>query len=129
MAPVGFRKLVEPVVDGNTIARMHEKSGVARSTVERWVNRMHADGECHIGAWERSSGAMAPVYRMGPGKDQPQPGAMTGAEYCRRHRAKLRVEDRYDTFLARRRAGRTIANAKAGKLLDPITAAICRRAA
>lgn len=110
----------------NTIARMTAQSGLSRITVQRWVKRMHAAGECHIVAWERTCGAWAPVYQSGAGEDKPcHLRRLPGASYSRKHRRAVRADvERHMSELAKRRAASAVARAREGKMTDPIVAAL-----
>lgn len=130
-AALSQRKLVEDALPG-TAVRIMKESGLGRTTVWRWVRQMmDADPrEAHIGRWERTIGASAPVYVKGPGKDAKRPKPFTIAQLSARHRALARSDGRWDFRLALNRA-RWAANGGRSKrpsfTKDPLLALFYRK--
>ena len=73
--------------------------GVGYNCIRKWLRRMHADREIHIGGWERSTTYLVPLWTLGSAKDKPWPGRKPRKEYTDRYRAIHR-----DRYLASHRA-------------------------
>ncbi len=93
MPPVGERATVKAALPGN-IEQLVEKTGLAESTIRRWLVRMRKaePKEAHIVGWKRKCGGMAPRYAAGPGKDMKKPKARSNAQYSQKWRAARKVE-------------------------------------
>jgi len=75
-------------LDYRQVARIAELSP---NTVKNagYLDALVAQKKIHIVEWRRSrNGPMRPVYDAGPGRDAPQPQALSRAETSKRHRAK-----------------------------------------
>jgi|SRR5471030_1751024 len=114
MSQIGFKSLIVRALPG-TISDLVKKSGCAESTIRRWLNRMRADGECHIARWRRTGGSLTPFYVAGRGVDAVcNLKARTNAQYCRRSRAKMQGTEHGDVQHARELA-RKVADRSAAK--------------
>jgi hypothetical protein len=60
-----------------TLVQLRKRTGLARSTVARCIQRLHAAGDCHVLTWvESAGGPNAPylaVYKLGKGRDAAPP--------------------------------------------------------
>lgn len=124
MPGVGYRNRVLCALPA-TRPEIEAKTGVSKNSVWRWVQELHAAGECHIGAWRRPArGKYMPVYVAGPGKDKPCPfKPLTEAQKSKRHRRKARADGRWDERLAKMRARYWADRAQP----DPLVAALFGR--
>ena len=86
------------------------------STFHKWMCRLRAAEEIHIGRWERTRGNFAAVYVRGPGKDARRPRRLTQSELQARYRASLKRAGLYEDYLADiRRYGARYRRAKGQK--------------
>jgi hypothetical protein len=112
MPPVGFRSLIARALPG-TMNDLVRNSGCAESTIRRWLHRLRAEGECHIGGWRRNAGGPTPYYVAGPGKDaRCNLKTFTNAECSRRSRARMKGTEHGDVMLAKNRARQVVERAK-----------------
>lgn len=96
MPPVGERSTVAAALPGY-IEDIVLKTGLAESTIRRWLNRMRlADHKTvHIARWKRKNGGMAPYYVLGDGVDATKPKPHSQAQYSRKwrkHRREKKAE-------------------------------------
>lgn len=111
MPPVGFRRLVEEALPG-TYGELIERTGLAESTVKRWIKVMRAEGKVFISAWRRCignpghGGQFMPRFAVGENrKDRPCPfKASTSTETSTRHREKAKKTGEWAHMLARSNA-------------------------
>ena len=78
-------------LDYREIARY---SGLSPHTVKNsgFLAALIAQGRIHIGDWRRSAhGPLSPLYRLGAGEAAPKPAALSGAQKCRRQRARSKI--------------------------------------
>lgn len=127
---LSLRRLVEDALPGTAVEIM-AKSGLGRTTVSRWVKQMMdaEPREAHIGRWERTIGASAPVYVKGPGKDAKRPKPFTSKQLCARHRALCRKDGRLEFRKAMNRARWAAKGGKSGKSWhkDPLMVLLYRK--
>lgn len=100
-----YRQRVLDAMPGTRRA-IEDATGLAKNTVWRWVEDIHAKNECHIKAWERPErGPYMPVYAKGPGEDaQCTIEPLTEAEKSQRYRKKARKDGSWQHRLVRERA-------------------------
>lgn len=91
MPPVGMKSAVAAALPG-TIHEIAKKSGLAESTIRRWLRELRENNAAHISRWNRQNGLPTPFYAAGPGKDRPAPKARTSAQYSKKWRAARRKE-------------------------------------
>lgn len=104
MPPVGEKETVAAALPGN-IEQLVAKTGLAESTIRRWLVRMRKTEpkEARITSWKRKAGGMAPRYAAGPGVDAKKPKARTQAQYSQKWR-DARKEERLEIEAARTEA-------------------------
>jgi alpha-beta hydrolase superfamily lysophospholipase len=82
------------------------RSGVSRTGVVNWLNKMHSAGEVRICNWKAHprSGPAMPVYALGAGEDAIcRIKKLTKKERRLRYEAKAKKDGRFDTIIARQR--------------------------
>lgn len=82
-------------------------TGLAKTTVWRWLTDLHRKREIHIVKWHRADGGgpYVPTYSPGPGVDAKcNLTALSQAQKSRRHRAKAEKDGRWEDRKARARA-------------------------
>ena len=134
--PISYGQRIFDALPG-TYLELIERGFASRGTVYLWIKRYRAEGKCHIGGWKRTEGrggSYQPVFVAGPGKDVAcRFKQLTSKQYNARYFKKLKATDQLDEFRTRKavreHARYTVKKAQAGKLVDPITAALCKRAA
>lgn len=83
------------------------KTGLAKTTVWRWLTELHADGACHITGWHRTEngGPYTATYSPGPGVDvKCKIKPYSDAVKSRRHMKKAKADGRWMDRQARERA-------------------------
>jgi transposase-like protein len=132
MPVIGHKKEVERALPGTSL-RIAGKTGVHSDTVLRWIRQLRKEGACHIGGWERTvgvQGAYKPVYFRGPGADVACPfKRLTSAEYCTRHRARIKKDGREEVRARKQTANYYANKAAKGRMRDPLVDALFGRAA
>lgn len=93
-----------------TVAYMVSRVDYNEQNVNRYLKQLRAAGLCHIGRWHRTAGRPAAVWVRGPGEDEPMPAALSGAEYSRKHRKRVK------RAIDRARAGQGFNESYAGKV-------------
>lgn len=136
MPPIGFRKLVEQALPGN-YSELRQRSGLAESTVKRWIKLMHAEGAVHISGWQRCTGnsghggRFMPVFTAGAGKDKPcLLKRLTSAETSTAWRKRERAAGRWHEVLERCNSMKWAKKARTrGHSFEPLAALFGRRPA
>ena len=126
-APQSRRDKVKAALPG-TPPEIMATTGLARTTVWRWLKDLLEAGECHITPeWQRTPGGgpFVPSYAAGPGvnaKCKLKP--FTDSQIAKRYRAKARKDGRWEDRNAKVRARWAADHARFTK--DPLLAALFR---
>lgn len=94
---------------------------MSSATLHKWLTRLRAAGQLHIGRWRRSVGDLVAVWTAGPGPDAVRPPRRTHAQVVAAYRRRKKKEA--DEMDARRQAAAEIA-ALARFDRDPLMAAL-----
>lgn len=97
---------------------------MSTSALHKWLTRLRAAGQLHIGRWRRSVGDLVAVWTAGPGPDAVRPRRRSPAELTAAYRRRKKKEA--DELGARRQAAAEIA-ALARFDRDPLMAALFGR--
>lgn len=105
----GRRRYRQVVFDAlpDTTAGIHEKTGLGKTTIHRWIKSLHEAGEVHISSWRRveGGGPFMAVYAPGAGEDaQCRLKPLTEAQKSRRYRARARKSGEWEERLRVQRA-------------------------
>lgn len=100
-----YRQRVKDALPG-TRRDIEVKTGLSKNCVWRWIEDLHAVGECHITRWERpEKGPYMPRYAPGPGKDKLCDLVhMTVTEKAKRYRKRARADGSWQDRLAQQRS-------------------------
>lgn len=106
MPPPGYRSLVEAALPG-TYGELIERTGLAESTVKRWIKIMRAEGLVSITAWRRCignaghGGRYMPRFAVCSRPDVPCPFVrLTSTESSTMHRDRLKKSGEWAHKLA-----------------------------
>lgn len=121
-----YRDLVLAAMPGSR-SEIAAATSMSRGSAGKWIDQLHDEGKCHIGAWKRpEKGPRMPVYFAGEGKDKSCTlKVFTEAEKSKRFRKKARADGRWEERNAVLRA-RYAADA-APRRRDPIMDALFGR--
>jgi len=88
----GYASLIQSLIDGRcTALELITESGLAGTTVRKFLSAMRRRGLVHIAGWEADSvGRMVmPVWELGEGRDSARP-KQTATERSAKRREKMR---------------------------------------
>lgn len=97
---------------------------MSSATLHKWLTRMRAARQLHVGRWRRSAGDLVAVWTAGPGPDAVRPRRRSPAELTAAYRRRKKKEA--DELGARRQLAAEIA-ALARFDRDPLMAALFGR--
>lgn len=97
---------------------------MSTSVLHKWLTRLRAAGQLHIGRWRRSLGDLVAVWTAGPGPDARRPPRRTPAQVTAAYRRRKKKEA--DALAARRRAAAELASG-AKWAADPLMAGLFSR--
>lgn len=118
-----YREVVRDALPGNW-RDIHQRTGLGRTTIWRWLTHLHAAGDIHISGWQAGGtpGTWLPRYAVGAGQDAPKPEPLTEAEKSRAYRQRARQSGEWEHRLMRQRATYWASRARA----DPLLVALAR---
>lgn len=118
-----YRDVVRDALPG-TWRDIHQRTGLGRTTIWRWLTHLHAAGDIHIAGWlpGGTPGTWLARYAVGAGRDVPKPTPLTEAQKSRAYRARARRDGDWQERLARQRARYWTRRARA----DPLLVALAR---
>lgn len=83
------------------LSELAEITGLSLSTVSRIVRTAIDSGDCHTSSWRKNViGQYVGLYTAGPGRNRLKPkiNKISGAESCRRYKARLVEAGQYEEF-------------------------------
>lgn len=113
-----YREVVRDALPA-TPREIHERTGLSRVTIWRWLTHLHAASDVHIASWVAGGtpGIWLPRYAPGGGQDVPKPEPLTEAEKSRAYRKRARQSGEWEHRLMRQRATYWASRARADPLL------------
>lgn len=86
--------LIKELQDGATARELEEVSGLAKSTVKRWIKALRLKNATYIEAWEKDCCGrnVVPVHRLGDSKDAKKPRKATPAERAKANRERKQLK-------------------------------------